>query len=394
MPWRESNKMDRRIEFVIRAVQGLESVSSLCREFGISRPTGYLWLNRYVSLGTIKGLEDRSRKPLSCFNKTSREIEDKVIQLRKQRGWGAKKLQVLLNRENIDVPLITINRIIKRNDLIPPGKEGIHATIRFEKENPNDLWQMDFKGYYTFGNSKCHPLTLIDDNSRFITGLFALSETNNYRVWQRLVETFRKYGVPKSMLMDHGTPWWSGGYRPSLSRLTVNLIKQNIEIIYSGIRHPQTQGKVERFHRTLAEEIVRRGEPINISSWTNMLNKIRDDYNNIRPHEALNMEVPAKRFSPSDKEFNPKPKEWVYPTGSYIFKPNRSGYICYLGKKYLAGAGLMGEKVCVRKAGPNILIIFRNMIIREVNLYSGKETFLLTPDKINCKGSPDTTCKA
>jgi transposase InsO family protein len=382
MPWDERSKMDKRIEFVIRAVQGIESMRSLCGEFGISRPTGYLWKNRYLSLGTIKGLEERSRKPITCKNKTLFDIENRVVELRRRWGWGAKKLQVLLQGEAIQLPLITINRIIRRNGLITSEDKITHSFTRFEKENPNELWQMDFKGYYKMGNKKCYPLTLIDDHSRYVMGLFALTQTNGYRVWQCLVETFRKYGVPETMLMDHGTPWWGSGYQPSLSKLSVNLIKQGIRLSFSGVRHPQTQGKVERFHRTLSEEIRRRGEPKLINSWSIMLDRIRDDYNNIRPHEALSMEVPAKKYRPSPKEYNPVPKEWIYPMGSEILPVKSAGIISYRGKSYVAGTGLIGDKVCIRRMGTNILVIYRHMIIKEINLSTGKETFLLIPDKV------------
>ncbi|MEE9443185.1 MAG: leucine zipper domain-containing protein [candidate division Zixibacteria bacterium] len=174
MPWRTTSVMDERIKFVIEASKDESTMSQLCRDFGISRPTGYRWLSRYREFGSVLSLFDRSRRPHHSPTRTSQKIEGHVLVLRRWYGWGARKLRELLLREGIEVKVSTINRILKRNGLIEQKKRCYSATGRFERSNPNELWQMDFKGEFTMSQGKCFPLTLVDDHSRFALGVFAL----------------------------------------------------------------------------------------------------------------------------------------------------------------------------------------------------------------------------
>jgi transposase InsO family protein len=370
--------MDQKIEFVIRAVQSKEPMAALCREFGISRPTGYLWVSRYKATGSVAGLQERSRRPNTSPLRTTSSIEQDVVNLRRQWGWGAKKLQVLLrDQEGIHLPLVTINRIIKRNGLILPGTEAPKATQRFEKNSPNELWQMDFKGYYTTRHGKVFPLTILDDHSRFVVGLFAQKRTDRASVWRNLVRVFCEFGLPESMLMDHGTPWWGTTSEIGLSQLSVALLKQGIRLTYSGIGHPQTQGKVERFHRTLNQEIHRRGAPEIINSWTKLLNSIRRDYNEKRPHEALRMRPPSAVYKPSTRQFNPNPREWDYPPGSNVVTVKHSGVISYRNRAYLVSQALEGERVAIQRLGTKLAVTYRNTLLCELDLQSGRSTPLM-----------------
>jgi transposase InsO family protein len=249
VPWKVKGKVELRLEFVRRVVVGKEPVSRLCEEYGISRPTGYLWLNRYRGSHKIQSLVDKSHRPKTSPNKTQSRIETRVIELRSKYGWGADKLKVLLAREGIELPRITINRIIHRNGLLIEEDRHKPAVLRFEKENPNEMWQVDLKGCMGRGSARCEPLSILDDHSRFAVGLFPTRTSMLLPIQAAFEETFEKYGVPNSLLMDHGVPWWGSSHVIGLTRLSVWLMKQDIKLKFSGYNHPKTQGKVERFHR-------------------------------------------------------------------------------------------------------------------------------------------------
>jgi transposase InsO family protein len=296
MPWRTTNIMEQRIEFVVRAAMGGSSFSELCQEYGISRPTGYRWMRRYLETGTFSELKELSRRPHSSPAKTPSVQEARVIDLREHYGWGGKKLYELLRREGIELSVRTINRIIRRNGLIKPQDTRKQARKRFERQRANELWQMDFKGEFRMNYGTCYPLSIIDDHSRFALGLFGLPDTGIEGVSRSLITTFEEYGVPDGMLMDHGSPWWSTKNGYGLTKLSVSLINQGIELYHSGVGHPQTQGKVERFNRTLNEWVEHRGKPDEYCKWDSVFDEFRYEYNNIiRPHEALGMDVPAGR---------------------------------------------------------------------------------------------------
>ena len=253
MPWEETDVMDQRVKFVAQALGKRVNFTQLCAGFGVSRPTGYRWRERYREVGSFALLAEKSRRPHCSPGRTPAEVEARVVTARRRYGWGARKLRVVLLDEGLDVKVWTINRIIARNALIAEAASHRPATGRFERELPNELWQMDFKGEYPVGRGYCYPLSLLDDHSRYAVGLYGLSNQRGKGVHRCVVETFRRYGVPQAMLVDHGTPWWSTTNGHGLTWVSVALIKQGIHLYVSGVRHPQTQGKVERFHRTLAE---------------------------------------------------------------------------------------------------------------------------------------------
>ena len=288
MPWKEVGVKDQRISFVARAWGGKESMGDLCQEYGISRPTGYLWVKRFREAGSFQALEERSRRPHRSPNRTPDELEQKVVQARKQYGWGAPKLKVILDEMGVDLSKNTIHRILKRKGVVEKKVVQEVATGRFERSQPNELWQMDFKGEYVGEQGDCYPLSILDDCSRFSLGVFALSATSYEQVSSRLQQVFRRYGVPEAMLMDHGVPWWGTATASGLTRLSVGLMEQGIRLYFSGYCHPQTQGKVERFHSTLGQAVRHRGGPRKkLSSWQKLFDEIRHEYNHVRPHEAL-----------------------------------------------------------------------------------------------------------
>ena len=374
VPWNVRGKVELRLEFVKRVVVGREPISRLCEEYGISRPTGYLWLRRYQETRKIQSLVDKSHRPITCPNRTDERIEAKVIELRNKYGWGADKLKVLLAREGIEVPRITINRIIHRNGLLIEEDCSKPAVKRFEKERPNEMWQVDLKGCMGRGPARCEPLSILDDHSRFLVGLFPTRTSKLPPIQAAFQITFEKYGIPDRLLMDHGVPWWGNAQVNGLSRLSVWLMKQDIRLTFSGYNHPQTQGKVERFHKTLAGSVRHKGTPTRFENWSPLLATIRHEYNHIRPHESLGMDVPASRYLSSNRRYNPAPKPPEYPSQSTVIKVDHLGRFRYRGLRLFASEALADELIRIEELESTAVIFYRNTPIREVSLVTGKSS--------------------
>lgn len=383
MPWTTTSVTEERIRFVIRASQDSVNMSALCDEFNISRPTGYLWLDRYREVGSVSGVFERSRRPLHSPSRTPQPHEERIIALRREFGWGARKIRVLLLREGVDLKVATINRILKRKNLIHQKDSHRPAVKRFEREHPNQLWQMDFKGDYPSGKGRCYPLSVLDDHSRYAIGLFALSGQDTKTVRDCLIKVFESCGVPHAMLMDHGIPWWSTSNNNGLTRLSVSLIDQGIKLYYSGIRHPQTQGKVERFHRTLSESIRHKGRPNTLSGWKQILKSFLYEYNQIRPHEALQMATPSEYYQPSQKAYNPTPKKWEYPEGSVVETLNTRGWLGKSRTRYFVSEALAEKEVRIEQIENKLIVSYRHMYIREIEIETGRTKSLLTPVSVN-----------
>lgn len=379
MPWKSLSVMEERIKFVILASRQGINFSGLCRNFGISRTTGYLWLNRYRQTGHLGGVRELSRCPHHIANRTSPEREKCVITLRNRYGWGGKKLRELLLRKGLDMKVATINRILKRNGLIHPKDSHRPAIKRFERQYPNELWQMDFKGDYSLTSGRCYPLSILDDNSRFAVGLYALKYQDTDTVYNCLVQSFETYGVPEAMLMDHGIPWWGNSNNHGLTRLSVRLINQGIKLYFSGIRHPQTQGKVERFHKTLKDRVFHYGQPSTITGWKKLLEFVLDEYNRVRPHEALDMATPIEHYQPSQKGYNPNPLQWEYPPGAIVKQLNTQGCLDFNQKRYFVCEALEKQKVRIEQIENKLIVSYRQMYIREIKIETGKSTSLLIP---------------
>jgi len=311
--------------------------------------------------------------------------EKRVVALRRRYGWGARKLQVLLDTEGVSLPVTTIHRILKRHGLITPSKKGYSATERFERASPNELWQMDFKGDVPVKGGRCYPLSILDDHSRYVLGLYALHRPGGEQVYHALAQTFACYGVPAEMLMDHGTPWYSTTNGHGLTWLSVALLKQGIRLTYSGIRHPQTQGKVERFHRTLKDSVAFHGTPQTLDGWESALLRFQDEYNTIRPHEALQMEIPVKQYRPSRQSYNPNPPEWEYPPGSIVAQLNSQGCVTYRGQRFFVCEPLANERVQITEVNGLLLVKFQRTYIRQINIKTRKSVPLMTdkhPNKL------------
>ena len=386
MPWNEVDVDEQRMQFVIRATSGKERMTALCREFSISRPTGYHWCRRYRELRLLSALRERSRRPHHSPRLTAARKEQRVVALRQQTGWGAKKLHVLLAEEEIPLSVRTIHRILERHRLIREDSHG-PALTRFERSEPNELWQMDTKGKYPLPMGECHPLSILDDHSRYAVGLYALPELSGEKAHPCLVETFRRYGIPQAMLMDRGPLWWSAWNGWGLTRLSVQLIEQGIRLLYGRVRHPQTQGKVERFHGTLGQAMRHRGVPQQFHQWPAALAEFRLSYNERRPHEALGMKRPAERYRRSPQVYQENVKEWEYPAGSDVRRLNSQGMLTEQGQRWFVCGALAGKRVRVQRFDGKLLVSYRHMYIREVDP-ANRKSYPLVAVRSAASGEP------
>ena len=380
MPWRTESLMDQRVEFVLRARAGEEPIAALCREYQISRPTGYLWLNRYHQVGSVTGLAEHSRRPLHSPQRTSDEIAAAVLAIRDEKGWSGPKIAKVLEKEGLKVAPATAQRILKRAGRVVKPKVD-KSTIRFAREECNELAQMDFKGEYTMPWEKCYPLSLLDDCSRYLHGLWPLSGTGGEGVKQTLEGYFREHGVPLSILMDHGTPWFSTTNQHGLTWVSVWLLKQGVALRYSGVGHPQTQGKVERFHQTLKARTRHRGAPTSMGEWHRWAMEFRYEYNHERPHEALGMKTPGEVYQAVNlRPYQEQPREWEY-TGGVVKRLNTQGMLYYRQQTYFVSEALASEGVRIDELDGKLLVTFRHMTVREIEVGTGRSTAVLLPAK-------------
>ena len=372
MPWKESTTMSLRFEFVKFALADSSSISELCRRFGISRKTGYKWINRFQASG-YSGLADRSRRPKTSPTKTGGATEKAILQVRQLHpAWGGRKIRRYLQNQGYQkVPAAsTITAILRRNGCIDASESLKHmAWQRFEAEAPNDLWQMDYKGHFAADQGRCHPLTVLDDHSRYSLGLEACSDEKTLTVRQRLIPIFERYGLPKQMLMDNGSPWGSDKQH-IFTPLTVWLIRQGIGIIHSRPFHPQTLGKDERFHRTFKAEVGQYCIGFNLKRCQRRFDAWRHVYNFQRPHEALDMQVPAERYQPSGRQYQENLPPVEYAPDDQVRKVQQCGWISYHGKEYRIPKAFYGERVAVRPTETDGLydVYFSNQKIAQLNV--------------------------
>jgi len=351
MPWKEATIMTQKEEFVKKALAEGVCFSDLCKEYKITRKTGYRLLNQYKNLG-LKGLQAASRTPHNSPTKTSHEIEEKIITVRIQHpAWGARKIRAYLLRKGIlQLPApSTITEILRRNGHLSV-EESLkrQAFIRFERENANDLWQMDFKGYFQLANKElCYPLTVIDDHSRFSLCLKACKNEQYLPVKKQLSEVFRNYGLPKQINVDNGNPWGNSKLL-SYTQLTVWLMQLGVNVTHSRPRHPQTNGKNERFHRTLKKELLSNKVLNNFSHAQKLFDTWRHMYNYERPHQAISMLVPAQRYQPSPRCMPEQLPAIEYSDDAILRKARGNGYISYCNNEYLVGEAFVGQHIEVR----------------------------------------------
>lgn len=343
--------MSQRLEFVMLATAQNANLRHLCRCFGISPNTAYKWLDRFQG-GGANALEDRSRRPHHSPSRTPAEMEETVTKLRcKHPAWGGRKLERrLLNLGHTGVPRpSTITAILQRNQLLDPKESAKHqAFVRFERPAPNELWQMDFKGEFKLPQGRCYPLTILDDHSRFALALQACARNTKNITQTAMIQVFRRYGLPAWITCDNGPPWGSSG-RSYYTALGVWLLRLGIGISHSRPHHPQTQGKDERFHRSLEAEVLRYQHGNTLTDWQLLFDHWRVVYNTERPHEALSMAVPASRYQPSQRRYPEQLPPIEYGPADIVRKVRNFGHIKYAGREFHIGSAFYGLHVALRQ---------------------------------------------
>jgi len=334
---------DQREEFLRLARQPDANISELCRRARISRKTGYKWLGR-------EDVADRSRRPLSSPTRTAAELEAKVLGVRAEHpAWGARKIAHVLARDDgVLLAPSTANSILRRHGLISPAaSQAATAWHRFEHETPNSLWQIDFKGHFATDAERCHPLTVLDDHSRFNVVLHALDCERRQPVQCVLQAAFECYGLPERINADNGPPWGSPA-DGSLTVLGAWLIRLGIRLSHSRPAHPQTNGKDERFHRTMVAEVLGSRRFKDLDDVQRRFTEWRHVYNFKRPHEALGMQTPASRYSASPRSMPSKLPEVVYGPDDIVRRVQEGGRITIYGRRLRVGKALIGHDVALR----------------------------------------------
>ena len=349
MGWKESDRVSERKEFVrLASVQGA-NVSQLCERFGVSRKTGYKWLQRWRDQGE-EGLVDRSRRPSKCPGQTDRSIEQKVLRIRAAHpAWGGRKIRKRLQVLGICSPpsASTITRILHRHGKISQAESEQHRAFgRFERDRPNDLWQVDFKGEFKLSSgSNCHPLTILDDHSRYSLGVFACGNQQRVTVQNHFREVFQRYGLPRAIYADNGNPWSNGHHETRHTRFSAWLMRHDVGVIFGRPYHPQGRGKLERFHRTLSLEALQGHQFSTLCETQVHLDRWREMYNAERPHESLDLATPSERYRPSRRSFHEQTSEYEYSDRFTVRRVNPRGQLSLHGSKYRISEAFIDQPI-------------------------------------------------
>jgi transposase InsO family protein len=348
MPFTGVSAMDRKLEFVRLALNEGVNRRELCRRFGVSQTLAYRLLDRYQLEGEA-GLAERSRRPRTSPRTTDPQVEAAVLAIRAEHpAWGGRKIAAVLRRQGLTAPSpSTVTDILRRHG-VPLGTfgGGEGAFARFEHPRPNDLWQMDFKGHAPMRAGRLHPLTVLDDHSRFSVVLAACADERTATVRAHLTEAFERYGLPWRMTMDNGSPWGNGPGDP-FTPLGVWLIEQDIRIGHSRPFHPQTQGKDERFHRTLKAEAL-AGPPFeDLAQAARALERWRGVYNTQRPHQAIGMITPIERYTASPRPYRPDVQPFEYAPDD-ILRAVAGGRISFHSRRLRLPKAFNGKTIALR----------------------------------------------
>ena len=353
MVWMEKSTMSLREEFVALASQDGANKRELCRRFGISPKTGYKWLARAAEdLPAAQALADRSRRPRTSPARSPEAVEQAVLAMRREHpAWGGRKIaRRLVDLNQAPLAPSTVTHILHRHGLITDAaSRAATPWQRFEHDAPNSLWQIDFKGHFATQAGRCHGLTLLDDHSRFNLLLSALTCTDAASVQVRLIEVFRRYGLPLRINADNGSPWGSpsAGGR-SLSELAIWLIRLGVRVSFSAPYHPQTNGKLERFHRSLDLEVIAGQNFKDHAVVQHRFDAWRQIYNCQRPHEALGMSVPTQFYRMSSLSYPERLPDIEYPQGDTVITVGWNGFIHFQGHKLRTSTALHRLPVGIR----------------------------------------------
>jgi transposase InsO family protein len=364
--------VERREEFVRLAMLAGANKTELSRRFGVSRSNGGKWLARYALLGPA-GLEERSRRPQTSPGQTPPELVARVLAVRAAHPtWGGRKIRRVLQDEGAAAPAAsTITEILRRaGKLDGPGAGAPRGWTRFEHAAPNELWQMDFKGHFALEAGRCHPLTVLDDHSRYALEIGACGDERTETVQGRLAQVFRRYGLPRRILADNGSPWGTAGSPERHTRLTVWLLDLDVAVTHGRPYHPQTQGKDERFHRTLKGEVLDGTIFPGLRQAQAAFDAWREVYNGKRPHEAIGLDTPARRYRMS---LRPMPDAIVppdYEPQAQVRTVHDGGWISFKGRQLNCSKAFVGKRLALRATDTDGLydLCYRRHVLAQVDL--------------------------
>jgi transposase InsO family protein len=372
MPFHEVSRMDARLEFVMLVSVEGANVRSLCRRFGISPTSGYKWLERWRVQG-IAGLQELSRRPQLSPLRSAAATEDAVLSVRAEHpAWGGRKIARRLKdlgHEAAPAPS-TVTAILRRHGVELGVLGGGQSTFtRFERARPNELWQMDFKGHVALHAGRLHPLTVLDDHSRFAVVLAACANERTETVRQQLIIAFRRYGLPERLITDNGSPWGDGPGSP-FTPLGVWLIEHGIRISHSRPYHPQTMGKDERFHRSLKAEVLSAPPFTDLAAAERAFDRWRSVYNTQRPHEALELAVPASRYQLSPRDYVETIAPFEYAPCDIVRRVQQGGHVSLFGRAVKVPKAFRGKAVAFRPTTHDGVfdVVFRTQMIATINI--------------------------
>lgn len=371
MPFEDWSAMSQKHEFVRLALAEGANVSQLCRRFGIGRTSGYKLLHRYQLEGP-GGLAERSRRPRASPGRTPAELEAAALAVRAAHpAWGGRKIARVLSRSGRgDLAPSTVTAILRRNGIeLGALGGGAKPFIRFEHAAPNDLWQMDFKGHVALRSGRVHPLTVLDDHSRYSLVLAACADQTTNTVKAHLVGAFGRYGLPWRIATDNGAPWGDGATAGGYTPLVVWLLETGIAVSHSRPYHPQTLGKDERFHRSMKAEVL--STPlIDLAQAQQVFDRWRDLYNTERPHDALAGGVPSERFIPSPRDYSDIVTPFEYAGDDTIRRVQHSGILSFKGRALRIAKAFAGKTVALRPTSTDGVfdVFFRHHKVRTIDL--------------------------
>jgi len=365
MPWKECNKVEERLRFVARLLDG-EKMAVLCREFGISRKTGYKLFNRYKDSG-LEGLTDRSRRPYRHANQLPFQVEQLIVQLKKEKpNWGAPKIRERLRRLHPDVHTpanSTVHAVLDRHGLVRRRRRRRYkaqGTALSTPRQPNELWCADYKGEFMLADRRyCYPLTITDYASRYLIACDALATTKEGYAFTVFERAFKDFGLPKAIRTDNGVPFSCANALFGLSRLSVWWLRLGIDIERIRPGHPQQNGRHERMHLTLKLEATKPAAG-NFLQQQARFDDFIDCYNNQRPHQALGMQYPAERYQRSSTPYRGL-DELNYPFHDTTITVTQCGRICFDRLKINLSTVFAGQNVGVKQVADKIwLVTFMN----------------------------------
>lgn len=390
MGWEKRTEVELREEFVLKALARVIPFNQLCAAYGISRKTGYKWLKRYKAEGRA-GLANRSRAPKSSPHETAQEIQDAVLALsKKHESWGAMKIRDRLETVHPDQewPAVsTIHGILERNGetqaRVVKRKRKQAAAPVIDTETPNHVWCVDYKGEFKTRDGKyCYPLTCLDHATRYALGCDAKPSVGHEWTQPSFERLFDTFGVPLAILSDNGVPFAHPSSTCRLSRLNVWWIKLGIQLKRSLPGHPQHNARIERFHRTLKQETARPPEA-DMAAQQQRFDAFLDEYNNLRPHQALEGKTPATYYTPSERPA--RLRETEYPGYFEVRKVAKAGYIKLSNVRYFVSGTLAREHVGLEEVDDGIWnIYFQDHYIGVIDDNKGQMTEIgPTPVPIN-----------